>query len=322
MNPALTKKCWGEAKWLLLALFVLLFAFCWLRVWLVTLIETPRFAAIIEQVWDKWGRFSPVSLQQLISYPGRVATTFVEPVVVLGAVIWAIARGSDSVSGELGRGTMEMLLAQPVSRLQVIGTQAAITVFGCAALAIGAWSGTYLGIHTNEVEIEKPKAGFTVPLFNWRIENPLSAGEMQTVPMSQVVQARQMVPAAFNLFSLGFCIAGMATVMSSWDRYRWRTIGIVVGVYVVELVIKGLAVSTEPLNWLRHLTFFTAYEPQAFVAIAVEFPDSTWAFWLTNHGPWTGLGPMGYNAILLGIGLACYLIAFTIFCRRDLPAPL
>ena len=41
---------------------------------------------------------------------------YVHPLVLFSAVIWAIMRGSDCVSGEIGRGTMEMLLAQPVRR--------------------------------------------------------------------------------------------------------------------------------------------------------------------------------------------------------------
>jgi hypothetical protein len=49
----------------------------------------------------------------------------------------------------------------------------------------------------------------------------------------------------------------------------------------------------------------------------------TWAFVLTDTtGRWTGLGPLGYDLILLGLGLAAYLAATMIFCRRDLPAPL
>ena len=33
---------------------------------------------------------------------------------------------------------------------------------------------------------------------------------------------------AFNLFCLGVAVAGFSTLVSSLDRYRWRTIGIVV----------------------------------------------------------------------------------------------
>ena len=52
---------------------------------------------------------------------------FVDPVVVLAATVWGITRGSDAVSGQLERGTMEMVLASPVRRTAVFVTQAAAT---------------------------------------------------------------------------------------------------------------------------------------------------------------------------------------------------
>jgi ABC-2 type transport system permease protein len=113
-----------EARLLLAALAALMFAFCWVRVFIVSRLQTSQFAAIVEQVWDQFKSFSPVPLDQLLSYTGRIAIGYNEPVVVFGISIFAIARGSDAVSGELNRGTLEMLLAQPVSRLQVLYTQA------------------------------------------------------------------------------------------------------------------------------------------------------------------------------------------------------
>ena len=91
--------------------------------------QTSQFAAIVEQLWDEFKDLWPVSLEQLLSYTGRIAVGYNEPIVVFGVCMFAIARGSDVVSGELGRGTLEMLLAQPVSRLQVLYTQAAVTLF-------------------------------------------------------------------------------------------------------------------------------------------------------------------------------------------------
>src|SRR3954464_4019123 len=110
---ALLKKCLAEARLLFAAVGVLLFAVCWLRVFIVSRLQTSQFAAIVEQLWDQFKDFWPVPLDQLLSYTGRIAGGFNEPVIVFGVSLFAIARGSDVVSGELGRGTLEMLLAQP-----------------------------------------------------------------------------------------------------------------------------------------------------------------------------------------------------------------
>ena len=147
MNRALLRKNISEARLLLLASVLVMFAFCWVRVWIVSLLPTDRFKTIIEQ-FREFERFLPVPFEQLFTYPGRIALTYDELIVVMCVVIWAIARGSDAVAGELGRGTMEVLLAQPVGRLQVLATQAVVTVTGVAVLAVASWLGLYAGIHT------------------------------------------------------------------------------------------------------------------------------------------------------------------------------
>ena len=51
------------------------------------------------------------------------------------------------------------------------------------------------------------------------------------LPMSDLMDPSVLAHASVNLFALGVMLAGFTTVMSSWDRYRWRTIGIVSGIY-------------------------------------------------------------------------------------------
>ena len=63
----------------------------------------------------------PVSFSQMATSAGRIAVAYDDPIVLLLVTVWAISRGSDAVSGELNRGTMEMVLAQPVTRLGVLG---------------------------------------------------------------------------------------------------------------------------------------------------------------------------------------------------------
>ncbi|MCA9182522.1 MAG: hypothetical protein KDA51_13745, partial [Planctomycetales bacterium] len=117
MNRAVLKKCLVEALLLLIACAIAIYALCWLHVWLVSRLELSEFAKVIEPLWKKYNKLSPVSLDQLLTYSGRIARAYSEPMVTLCITVWAIARGSDVVSGELGRGSMEMLIAQPLSRL-------------------------------------------------------------------------------------------------------------------------------------------------------------------------------------------------------------
>ncbi len=321
MNRSLLNKSILEGRVLLAACTIALLAFCWTRVWLVSQFEMSRFETVIEQFRD-WEHFSPVPFEHLVTYTGRVAMAYDEPILLLCVFLWVIARGSDCVSGEIGRGTMEMLLAQPVSRIQVLWSQATVTLAGLALLALTSWLGLYLGVHTNT--IEEPRAPvWTIPWLGWQLPDPLAAEEIVRRPMADKVDMTHLIPAAVNLFSLGFFLAGLSSLLSSCDRYRWRTIGLVVGIYIVQLTIKIVGLASEPLAWLCRFSFFTAYEPARFVSIAVYHPESTWSLILRNEvGDWNGLGPLGYNLILLTMGLAAYLGATLIFHRRDLPAPL
>jgi ABC-2 type transport system permease protein len=323
LNPTLLKKSLAEARLLFAGLGALLFGVCWLRVFIVSRLQTSQFAAIIEQVWDQFKDFWPVSLDQLLSYTGRIAVGYNEPIIVFGVSLFAIARGSDVVSGELGRGTLEMLLAQPVSRLQVLYTQSLVTLGGLLLLCSLTWAGTAAGIHTTHVKEDLPPPSLSIPGLGWRI--PLSVSEPQKVkvPMRERTKIEYFAPGAFNLFCLGVALAGFSAFISAFDRYRWRTIGIVVTAYVISLVLKLLGQAIIEVNWLQRLSLFTAYEPQKFISLAANHPEQAWSLALYDSaGRFIEPGPLGYNLVLLGVGAASYFAAGWVFQRRDLPAPL
>ena len=111
MNRALWKKAIHESSLLFVGCGTVLYFFCWVRVWITSRLDMGRFQTILENLPASWQKLAPVPIDQLFSYEGRIAVTYEEPVVYLMMAIWTIARSSDAVSGGLGRGTMEMLLA-------------------------------------------------------------------------------------------------------------------------------------------------------------------------------------------------------------------
>jgi len=322
MNRALIKKCINEAKWLLLACGTCMFAFCYVRVWIISRLDTDRFKKILDLLPEDWQRFSPVDFEWLITYPGRLSLTYDEPIVFLCVAIWAIARGSDCISGEIGRGTMEMLLAQPVSRFQVLATHSTVTVLGIVVLVSISFAATYVGIHTNTVK-EEITPTWNVPGFGFGIPNVLAKKETREVSLSEKVDVTVLLPAVVNLFSLGLFLAGISALMSSWDRYRWRTIGIVVGIFIVQLIVKIVGLASDDFAWMLNLSVLTAYEPEAFVKVADQFPEEAWNFIrYGKDGGFTAYGPMANHCVLAGFGIGSYIGATIFFLRRDLPAPL
>ena len=326
MIHVLIRRRIDEAKWLLAACAIAMVWFCWLRVWLVSRLDTGRFKEILDLLPSDWQRYTPVDFAWLITYEGRISLVYDELIVVGCVSLWAISRGSDCVSGELGRGTLEMLLAQPLSRRAVMLSQVGVTVAGVAILSFCAWFGTWCGIHSMSAkQVVTPSIDLPIylPFIGTKLPIPLAEPETIYVPMVDLVDANLFIPASVNLFAFGLMLAGFSTLMSSWDRYRWRTIGIVVGVYAVQVVVKLFGMSADELAWLKFLSAFTPYEPESFVQIAHQLPQYTWSFVMRNgDGAWRGYGPMCSHTILAAIGVVSYAIAEQIFSRRDLPAPL
>ena len=115
IHRILIRKYIGQSMLLFLSCGAALFAFAWIRVWVVSLLDMGQFKTILDQ-FREFEKFAPIEFDALFTYPGRVGMTFDEPIVILCTGSWGFARGSDGVSGEIGRGTLEMLLSQPISR--------------------------------------------------------------------------------------------------------------------------------------------------------------------------------------------------------------
>lgn len=308
-------------SWLLWAACgITMFAFAWVRVWVVGLLDMTQFQNVLDQ-FRQFEKFAPIEFDALLTYTGRVGMTFDEPVVIFCTVVWCISRGSDVVAGELGRGTLEMMLAQPIRRTQLMMSHALVSTLGLAGLCLLVWAGIAVGIQTVTVQESVPPPTITVPYFNFEVPLAAAPDEKLSVNLRDRVDAATYAPSVFSLFAFGFFLLGISSVTSAWDRYRWRAVGVVVSVYVLQLVIFGLGKASEQLNGLSSFTFFSCYKPQKMTRLVDrEGLDAVWTFARPLD---EGLNsPMFYPVTLIVMGVIAYGIAATIFRRRDLPAPL
>jgi ABC-2 type transport system permease protein len=233
MNRALWKKAFGEVRVALPCFLVLMFGFQVLFVWVTSQLDLQLFEHFLRNMPDYWKRLLPVSVDSMATYQGRIAIGYDHPLVAFGTAFWAIARGSDAVSGPLNRGTLEMVLAQPVRRVEVLASNAVIATVGAALMAAACWLGTCTGV--------------------------------ALIPKLHDVPAMPYGFCALNLFAYSFFLAGFTTLLSSADRYRGRTIGLAAGFYVVSLVLKVVGRTADGFPGLLYGSFLTAYEPQRFV---------------------------------------------------------
>lgn len=275
LNRALWLRTLAEGRGIILGCAAVLLAFFWLSVWMLSMVQLVKLPKLLTEFLPSWMHgMVPIPMEDVGTYQGVLSLTYMDPVVLFTLTVFAIARGSDIVSGQLDRGTLEMLLAQPVRRMTLFASHAAVTVGGAGLLALASLLGTLIGL--------------------------------SLVRLPDPVSAKTFVPAAINLFALTFFLAGLTSVVSACQRYRWQTISWVGAFYIVQLIIKVVSRASPKLQWLAQWTFFGAFEPSVLATAKEDMLSLS----------------LQYNGILLGMGLAAYALAALVFCRRDLPAPL
>ena len=246
MNVPLWKHFLRESRWLLAGCAALVFGFMWLRVWIVGQIDTPHLQRLFTRLAPDFVKdLLPVPIEFVLSSSGRIALGYDEIAVILMLALWSIARGSDVVAGELGRGTLELVLAQPVSRMRYLTTHSAVTLLGVVLISTAAWLGTATGIAT--VRLQPPS------------------------------EAALFLPACANLASLGIALAGVAMLLSAASSNRAYVVGMVVGFYVVMLTLKIVGLLVEDLRWLKSLSLVSAYEPQVLTMIHQMAAAGAWS---------------------------------------------
>src|SRR5262249_19690192 len=133
-------------------------------------------------------KLSPVDLEAILfKGPGKVMQTlmggesinlenamhmlsigYVHPLMQTIFCIWAIGRASGAIAGEIDRGTMELLLAQPVPRWRIVLAHFLVDLLTIPVLCLSLWGGTWLGtVVVGPIELQQEslaKLPFPVPV--------------------------------------------------------------------------------------------------------------------------------------------------------------
>jgi len=318
----LVRKNLQDGVWLWLWCAIPLGLLGWLHVWVTSHMNTESFQLLLDN-FEEFEKFLPVTFEELITYSGRISQFYNEPIVLICVLLWAIARGSDIVSGQLNQGTMEMILAQPVSRMQVYWSHALVTIAGCVLLPLVAFCGSSIGIANSNVTELAPHSMITIPIVDLQVRNPFIPRQEVSIPLSDRVAWHEFIPAATILACLGIFFAGITMLISSLDRFRRRTVGIATGVAVMQMIIRLAGVSNESLSWMLNFTIFSIYNPSRFVIYANRDPGVLTSWVLRDaEGLYQGLGPLSVHLLMILVGVGCMVAGALIFRRRDLPAPL
>jgi len=235
-NAALWKKAIRDAWKQLLASSAVLLLFAWLFVWLMSQFKVGAWQTLLNLIPDFMQPLLGVPLARLASVEGQLSVLFVHIVTLLVCVGWAVGRGSDVVSGEIARGSMEHLMALPVWRPSLLVPPLVVATVGAAVLGGMLWLGLLVALRT--VELADPPA------------------------------AAVFLPGVVNLAALTICMTGIATAISSWGHDRWRAIWWSIGVFVVSQIVEMVSRLWSEGAWLKYLTPLAAFQPQRLILVA------------------------------------------------------
>ncbi len=261
MNRIVWRKAVSDAWLQLVVSAVLLVLFGWLFVWLMSQFPVGGMASLLKFLPRFVEPLLGVPLAELATPVGRLSILYVHVVTLLVLIGWAVGRGSAVVSGEISRGTMDLLLSLPIRRVSVLVSSGVVAAAGTVALAFSVWLGQGLGLAT--VALEEP------------------------------VGLAPFVPGAVNLAAMTFCLTAITTFISACDRDRWRTVLLAGGFFTVSMVLKFVVRLWPGGHWLKCLTFLTAYEPQQLILVGPESGGpSAWQY----NGTLIGVGLAAYLA--------------------------
>jgi len=140
-------------------------------------------------------------------------------------IVYVIIQGTGAIAGEESAGTMDLLLAQPVSRTRVVIEKAAATALG-AALAIA---------------------------FGW-------LGFAATVPFVSIdISVVDCAVASANMLPVTLFFYTLALASGAAAPNRGSAVAVVVGVATATYFMSVLAAGVDALEWLRYGTPFYYY---------------------------------------------------------------
>jgi ABC-2 type transport system permease protein len=322
MTAVLVRKLLRDLRWPLfgVAIFLAGFECLWVKI-------TQRITGQLIPMLLALAQASKISASQLESTvfegPGKILRTmlggesialdramdmlsigFVHPTVQAILCIWAVGRSAGAIAGEIDRGTMELLMAQPVRRYHLVLAYLILDILLIPLLCLAMWGGTLLGVWLVGPISLSPEELMRFP-FPIRIDPDL----LQINPVA-------LAPSLLNVAALVFAISGYTIWLSASGRSRWKILGVAIFVTLLQFLVNVLGQLWDTIAALRPFTVFYYYQPQQ-IALKGE--------WTVNLGTvWNYHAGLSLNvlAVLFAVGAVSYAMAFWTFSRRDLPAPL
>ena len=175
-----------------------------------------------------------------VSARGFLGFGYVHPFALLLLGAWAVRVAAGALAGEVGKGTMDLIGARPVSRSSQVAAAAVAVFAGLTAIAAASWAGTGVGLQLRVLE---------------------------------GVSAVDFVPVAAMSLLLFTALGAIALLVSATRREGGTAISWCAGILAGSYVLDYLARVWSAIGFLRPLSLFRYYEPQRILREGVSTGD-------------------------------------------------
>lgn len=147
-------------------------------------------------------------------------------------VIHGVVVGSGAIAGEEGRGTLEILMTEPISRGKLVAQKSAAMVTGTVVLALALWIVLAIG----------------------------------ALAIDMVVSTFRLAAVTFSLMLLGVTFGALAFAVGCFTGNRSTSVAIVAAVAVVTYFLNaasGIVSYLQAAKWLSPFYYYNAADPLA-----------------------------------------------------------
>ena len=189
----------------------------------------PQFLALLNQ-----------DLLVGVSARGIVGVGYAHPFALMMMAVWAVRVPIAALAGEIGRGTMDLVAARPVTRSAQVAAAVVALLGGLSVLAGAAWLGTLVGLLTRPLE---------------------------------GVSALRYLPVAAALWLLFASFGLVAILVSALSREAGTAIAWTSGILAGSYVLDYAARVWPRIAALRPWSLFRYYEPEQVVNVGLDWSD-------------------------------------------------
>ena len=176
-----------------------------------------------------------------VSARGILGIGYTHPFVLLMMGVWAVRVPCSALAGEIGRGTMDLIAARPVSRPAQVAASLVALLGGLSVLALAAWAGTFVGL------LFGPVAGASAPAY---------------------------LPVAAAMWLQFAAWGSVAIAVSALAREAGHAIGWAAGLMAGSYVLDYAARVWPRIASLRPASLFRYYDPQQVMTAGLDPRDA------------------------------------------------